>query len=490
MTLPGRVCAQALARGAARRGPGGSPSALLPPAEAAGALLPGGGTRHLASKPLAASDPVIPRVPRRPKLFAPQRGKVGGARLSQPLRARSVAASRPVEPPDATVEATADNIRDLVNLLRLEDPTKLTLRQIAEFGKRVNADTGVASVRFLKRELSIRLAHALNDLEGLPSSLLFTAPVQIVREYYRLSFLDMLNFPEVEGKEDPVEYVNRFTTVLKHILIRHRNIVVTLAQGVIQMKKDLQEDTLPEGVQEFLDRFYLMRISMRVLMNQHCELFKHWLNPNEKQAWRENGSLVGVVEEDINVRSAVEDAAENGRFLISQYYGVNPPEVQIVERNGLARFPYVPSHLFHMCSELLKNSLRATVEHHGVDFEFEGGTYPPVKVVIVKGDEDATIKVSDEGGGIPRSEMDNIWTYLYTTAETPTAVDSDHGGDPTEVPLAGLGYGLPLSRVYARYFGGDLNVISMEGYGTDCYLHLKMAACEVTADELAIHYPQ
>jgi pyruvate dehydrogenase kinase 2/3/4 len=35
-----------------------------------------------------------------------------------------------------------------------------------------------------------------------------------------------------------------------------------------------------------------------------------------------------------------------------------------------------------------------------------------------------------------------------------------------------IGYGLPTSRAYARYFGGDLNVMSMEGYGTDAFLHL------------------
>jgi hypothetical protein len=36
-----------------------------------------------------------------------------------------------------------------------------------------------------------------------------------------------------------------------------------------------------------------------------------------------------------------------------------------------------------------------------------------------------------------------------------------------------LGVGLPLSRVYARYFGGDLQVISMEGYGTDAYVFVR-----------------
>lgn len=42
----------------------------------------------------------------------------------------------------------------------------------------------------------------------------------------------------------------------------------------------------------------------------------------------------------------------------------------------------------------------------------------------------------------------------------------------TDTPLAGMGYGLPLSRMYARYWGGELQVISMEGYGTAAAAHV------------------
>ena len=60
---------------------------------------------------------------------------------------------------------------------------------------------------------------------------------------------------------------------------------------------------------------------------------------------------------------------------------------------------YVPSHLHRMIFELLKNSMRAVVERYG-DREED---FPEIRVVVAEGLEDITIKISDEGGGIPRS---------------------------------------------------------------------------------------
>ncbi len=53
------------------------------------------------------------------------------------------------------------------------------------------------------------------------------------------------------------------------------------------------------------------------------------------------------------------------------------------------------------------------------------------RLVVAEGGEDVTIKVSDEGGGIPRSGMPNIWTYLYSTAKQPVEVDKVRGGHDT-----------------------------------------------------------
>lgn len=77
--------------------------------------------------------------------------------------------------------------------------------------------------------------------------------------------------------------------------------------------------------------------------------------------------------------------------------------------------------------------------------------------------------MSDEGGGIPRSGLPKIFTYLYSTAKNPLDERSDLGTADIAT-MAGYGYGLPISRLYARYFGGDLQIISMEGYGMSNYI--------------------
>lgn len=47
--------------------------------------------------------------------------------------------------------------------------------------------------------------------------------------------------------------------------------------------------------------------------------------------------------------------------------------------------------------------MRAVVETHGVNADPD--RYPPVKIIIAEGNEDITIKISDEGGGIPDQKL-------------------------------------------------------------------------------------
>lgn len=166
------------------------------------------------------------------------------------------------------------------------------------------------------------------------------------------------------------------------------------------------------------------------------------------------------------------DAYENARFLCDQYYLTSPKlEIQqyscTTDESMPIRTVYVPSHLYYMLFELFKNSMRAVVEHHGHNADTDA--LPPLKVAICRGKEDICVKISDQGGGIPRSQSDQLFKYMYSTAPQPSKSDMH------TVPLAGYGYGLPISRLYARYFHGDIVLLSCEGFGTDAIIYLKVS---------------
>lgn len=115
---------------------------------------------------------------------------------------------------------------------------------------------------------------------------------------------------------------------------------------------------------------------------------------------------------------------------------------------------------------------------------------PSIRVVIAKGAEDVTIKIADKGGGVPRSVIDKMWTFSHSTLsdamnsseknDTHFEIDEFTGGSAKGRGFNIRGFGLPLARIYARYFGGELTLKSMEGYGVDAYLYLPMLgnACE------------
>jgi len=254
------------------------------------------------------------------------------------------------------------------------------------------------------------------------------------------------------------EYNRKFTKTLDTIKRRHDPTATTVASGVLQWKRmrDLKDEILNTEITGWLDRFFLSRIGIRFLIGQHIALNDQPQAPDH----------VGIINKHANIYDIITEAVDNARFICEEHYGLfKGPPVEIVCPKNLT-FPYVPGHLNHIVFELLKNSLRAVVERYGVSDEKK---LPPIKIIAVEGQEDITIKISDEGGGIPRSAMPFIWSYMYTTMES-HALDSDL--NDFRAPMAGFGYGLPLSRLYARYFGGDLKLISMDGHGTDVYIHL------------------
>jgi len=247
-----------------------------------------------------------------------------------------------------------------------------------------------------------------------------------------------------------------------------------MAGGVLEMKEAHPglacERPMQRCIQYFLDRFYMNRIGLRMLISQHLLMF------SEENNLKGQPNHIGDIDLSCDVLAIAEEAYKNARFLCEQFY-LNAPECSFDCRNPYDKqsrsedpitMTYVSSHLYHMLFELLKNSLRAVVEH----YDGKGDDLPKINVLVCKGHSDVTIKISDQGGGIRRSDLENLFCYTYSSAPKPLA----HEG----TPLAGYGYGLPLSHLYARYFNGDLWLNSVDGFGTDAMICLKLHACDAS----------
>lgn len=331
--------------------------------------------------------------------------------------------------------------------------TGVSLKYMLDFGSNPIARQLILSAQFLQKELPVRLAHRVAELENLPYGLSNKSPVLKVRDWYVESFKELRHYPLIRDPDDEI----KFTDLLRHIYRRHANVVPVMAKGVAELRRELSEQSrltdLPE-IHQFLDGFYLSRIGIRILIGQHIALHEP---PKDDH--------IGLIHTKCSPVQVAQDAVNDARSICLREYGA-APDVTLYGDPKFT-FAYVPSHLHHMVFELAKNSLRAVQDR----FEDADDDPPPIRLVVAEGGEDVTIKVSDEGGGIRRSGMPKIWTYLYSTAKAPVEMSVIDTTDGPAV-LAGYGYGLPISRLYARYFGGDLQIISMEGYGTDAYLHL------------------
>lgn len=299
-----------------------------------------------------------------------------------------------------------------VELFSRYSPSPLSMKQLLDFGSENACER--TSFSFLRQELPVRLANILKEIDILPERLVNTPSVQLVKSWYIQSLMDLVEFHEKSPEDQKA--LSDFVDTLVKVRNRHHNVVPTMAQGILEYKDNCTVDPVTnQNLQYFLDRFYMNRISTRMLMNQHILIFS-----DSKTG---NPSHIGSIDPNCDVVAVVEDAFECAKMLCDQYY-LTSPELKLTQVNG--KFPgqpihivYVPSHLHHMLFELFKNAMRATVEH-----QENRPSLTPVEATVVLGKEDLTIKISDRGGGVPLRITDRLFSYTYSTAPTPVMDNS------------------------------------------------------------------
>lgn len=295
----------------------------------------------------------------------------------------------------------------------------------------------------------------------------------------------------------------------------HSNTIPTLAQGFLECKKYIT----PAETTRFLDQHLRARIGTRLLAEQHIALHATSTLAARKQP--ADSHHIGVIDTALRPADVISSCEHWVGEICELKYGIRPQV--IINGEVDAEFAHVPMHLEYILTELLKNAFRATIEsdddakpieitiaaaqnapisklealrniefheNHTHDFSPEGLTEYCTDFETAEGPlntqaQHITIRIRDNGGGIPPEILPQIWGYSFTTFDahqSSSASRSDdvmmdgldaiaNGGNSSSI--AGLGYGLPLGRAYAEYFGGSVSVQSMYGWGTDVYLSLQ-----------------
>lgn len=246
---------------------------------------------------------------------------------------------------------------------------------------------------------------------------------------------------------------------LEQLVVAHSNTIPTLARGFYESRGYI---SLSQS-SAVLDSHLRARIGTRLIAEHHIALTNP-IDEGEKPQ-----QFIGAVQIACAPSQILKETAAFVGDICDLKYGMIPTVV--VDQGDDITLPYVPVHLEYIFTELLKNSFRASIENA----QATGQSLKPVKVTFVRTDDGLVVRLRDRGGGISPEVEKHIFGFSFTTFE-----DTEGDGFATlnTVPgggnsIAGMGYGLPLSRAYVEFFGGTLLVQSYYGWGTDVYVTIK-----------------
>lgn len=372
----------------------------------------------------------------------------------------------------------------------------ISLRQLTFFGRTLTESRLISSANYVRLELPTRLAHRLRNMQTLPYSALTNSHISHVYELYYTAFERLRKVPEVRSVDDN----DRFCDVVQSCLREHLSVIPRLAMGVIEIQNNISG----EECDQFMTTLLRSRISRRVIAEQHLALTETFHSPwhfpdASKSTVAPEDDFVGEIFLKCNAKEIVEQCAATARDLMSKAFGptVAIPEV-VIKGHLNTTFPYIPSHIEYMIGELLRNSMQAVIER-------PGSQCPPIEVLICEAAQHVIIRVSDQGGGVEREILPYLWSFakgprrqkrlenleqvpkLAGTMQELRYADPAMAAEIERYPekrgsslkaLSGrqpdlrLGMGLPMSRIYAEYWAGTLELHSLEGYGVDAFLQI------------------
>ncbi|CEL52456.1 [3-methyl-2-oxobutanoate dehydrogenase [lipoamide]] kinase, mitochondrial OS=Bos taurus GN=BCKDK PE=2 SV=1 [Rhizoctonia solani AG-1 IB] len=370
-------------------------------------------------------------------------------------------------------------------------PRPIPLKTLRGFANPPTPESVLESASYVLTELPRRLVQRVRALDGLPFIVGMNPFIMRTHKLYHSSFERLATFPEVKNLEDNDE----FSRELEKLVEMHSNDIPTIAKGFQECSKYLNQ----ERISSFLDLSIRGRIAVRLIAEQHIALSRAVREHSGRRLDKKQSiGEVGVASANCVPADMVRMCAAFVSELCEATLGATPPLV--IDGIVDTKFTYVPVHIEYILTEILKNSYRATVEHHQKLGKRSMHDLPPVTVTIAPpmapsstiidnedpaatSDKDRSsgsspsylsIRVRDEGGGVPPTNLSRIFSYAFTTAGRLAQIGEDDGGPYAAQHIGGAaamggGSGAGAGNVFGEIAGRGLQTgmgtIAGLGYG-------------------------
>lgn len=323
------------------------------------------------------------------------------------------------------------------------------------------------STSHLYKEMPIRFAHRIQDLNMFPFGLNHNHNVSIIRDWYLTSFEELVSSPEPKTQQE----IEQFRLKINNIYNRHSPTILTLTKGLFELKESgLITETDDRQIQIFLDRFHSSRTEIRILIEHYLSLFNNKVNTNTNTNTNINTNInhdsnyIGIINTKCDVKEIMNKVILNINFIVSRT-NYNIVLEDIVKITGAGKLPMIDNYLYYILFEIIKNSTHAIITSSKLN--------PQIEIKIIELDDYILIKINDNGIGIKEENLDKIWLYSYSTNPIEPKKIIEQEDFSTDSPLSGFGYGLPISKIYLNFFSSLIQIDSVYQKGTQTNIFLK-----------------
>ncbi|GAB5356573.1 hypothetical protein AAMO2058_000301600 [Amorphochlora amoebiformis] len=357
-------------------------------------------------------------------------------------------------------------------------PRHVSLRDLHNFILDPTPEKVVQSGRFLSSELPVRVGHTRSIIERLPRS--FNDSYGIRRFLIALADAQksLAEIRSPTSLDEAIAHSQEMNMLVKSLDIDARNMCNSVRDDEKRVK------SYPEAAHTLGQATFECLISSRALTSHYAHAASTHLpataGPMGDEVKKQTVVRMHAIPQLVQIAILDSRAFSVEKFGVApqvtlrlgtypgEVVSLNPAETQTlesIEMDGMDAV-CVDSMVHYICMEILKNSFRSMIQRFG-ELEIGSEEYH-VDVHVSSSDSEVGITIEDFGGGMSETSRRSARRFFHSTAPpiTPNYTYSRQFG----AAFDGLGFGVPMSRLYAELMGGSLSLVVRPGQGTAAFI--------------------